>query len=331
MDRSKLHLKMPKQTMRRKLFLYTFAMAILLLALLATMLILLGRFRTPKDELFEKSDMQAQVFEREILTHRNTLAMMGVHLSEDASQIIGHYLSEHNMTFAELDGNSGALLELQKLIFNPLRQYLFQTDCSGAFVILDVSVNPYSAEVTKSGLYLQVNGYELDRVSRRDEGLIMMLRLLGDEQAALALTEKLHPFSDVRPWASAYVSYAYKNGLTNGTSSYEYSSMMLIEPEQYMTFLLRALGYTDSGDNPDFHYKNAISAAVSFGIISQNEAQMLTSTPLYRDKLAYISYYGLFAHMKGTSTRLLDYLIEKGAVDYNTAQLAILSVTRTRP
>ena len=47
MDRSKLHLKMPKQTMRRKLFLYTFAMAILLLALLATMLILLGRFRTP--------------------------------------------------------------------------------------------------------------------------------------------------------------------------------------------------------------------------------------------------------------------------------------------
>ena len=163
MNRSKLHLKMPKQTMRRKLFLYTFAMASLLLAILATMLILLGRFRTPKDELFEKSDMQAQVFEREILTHRNTLAMMGVHLSEDASEIIGHYLSEHNMTFAELDGNSGALLELQKLIFEPLRQYLFQTDCSGAFVILDATVNPDSAEVTKSGLYLQVNGYERDR------------------------------------------------------------------------------------------------------------------------------------------------------------------------
>ena len=54
MNRSKLHLKMPKQTMRRKLFLYTFAMASLLLAILATMLILLGRFRTPKDELFEK-------------------------------------------------------------------------------------------------------------------------------------------------------------------------------------------------------------------------------------------------------------------------------------
>ena len=43
MNRSKLNLKMPKQTMHRKLFFYTFVMAILLLALLATMLILLGR------------------------------------------------------------------------------------------------------------------------------------------------------------------------------------------------------------------------------------------------------------------------------------------------
>ena len=107
--------------------------------------------------------MQAQVFEREILTHRNTLAMMGVHLSEDSSEIIERYLSEHDMAFAELDGNSAALLELQKLIFEPLRQYLFQTDCSGAFVILDATVNPGSGEITKSGLYLQVNGYERDR------------------------------------------------------------------------------------------------------------------------------------------------------------------------
>ena len=149
--------------MHRKLFFYTFVMAILLLALLVTLLSLLGRFRTPKDELFEKSDMQAQVFEKEILTHRNILAMMGVHLSEDASAIIGEYISEHKMTFAELNGNGNALGEIQKLLFEPLRQYLFQTDCSGAFVILDATVNPASDEITKSGIYLQVNGYERDR------------------------------------------------------------------------------------------------------------------------------------------------------------------------
>ena len=57
MNRSKLNLKTPKQTMHCKLFFYTFVMAILLLALLVTLLSLLGRFRTPKDELFEKSDI----------------------------------------------------------------------------------------------------------------------------------------------------------------------------------------------------------------------------------------------------------------------------------
>ena len=183
MNKSKLHLKIPKQTMHRKLFLYTFAMAILLLSLLATLLILLGRFRTPKDELFEKSDMQAQVFEREILTHRNTLAIMGVHLSDDAATIVGQYLTEHNMAFDELNDNSEALLEIQKLLFDPLREYFFQTDCSGAFVILNATVNSAAKEGTQSGLYLQVTGYERDR--RRDAVLYRGIASVGRENGVM--------------------------------------------------------------------------------------------------------------------------------------------------
>lgn len=163
MKKSKLRLRLPKQSMRRKLFLYMLGMAAILLVLLATFLILLGRFRTPKNELFEKSDMQAQVFEKEILTHRSTMAMMGVHLSEDSSVLIEEYLTEKGMAFDALNGNGEALAELQEIIFEPLRQYLFQTDCSGAFIFLDASVDPASEETTKSGLYLQVNGYERDR------------------------------------------------------------------------------------------------------------------------------------------------------------------------
>ncbi len=74
---------------------------------------------------------------------------------------------------------------------------------------------PYTAQFTdladalnKMGLFLgSGKGYELDRVSRRDEGLIMLLRLLGDEAAALELAEVTHPFTDVRPWAADYVSF----------------------------------------------------------------------------------------------------------------------------
>ena len=35
--------------------------------------------------------------------------------------------------------------------------------------------------------------------------------------------------------------------------------------------------------------------------------------------------------MKNGTQTLLDALVEKGAVDYTTAQLAIFTVTRTRP
>ncbi len=202
------------------------------------------------------------------------------------------------------EGDYCLVTELSAIGFTPI---LSNADLlvSGEFLV--EHGEPYAAEysdladaLNKMGLFLgSGRGYELDRVSRRDEGLVMLLRLLGLEADALALTEVSHPFTDVAAWANGHVSYAYGHGLTNGTSATEYSSMMLLEPEQYMTFLLRALGYSDAGDAPDFHYTTAIDAAVSFGVISEAEAQMLTSTPLFRDKMVYISYYGLFANLKG--------------------------------
>ena len=208
---------------------------------------------------------------------------------------------------------------------------------SGEFEIVHGA--PYEPQYTdladalnKMKLFLGTDtGYELDRVSCRDEGLVMMLRLLGLEQKAQAVTQISYPFTDVRAWASKYISYAYTNKLTNGTSSTQFSSTMLLEPEQYMTFLLRALGYTDSGSNPDFDYRDAINAAVRFGVISKAEADMLRSTPLYRDKMVYISYYGLFAKLKGKNVTLLDDLISRNVVNKTTANAAIAAIKRTRP
>lgn len=235
--------------------------------------------------------------------------------------------------------NEGSYLlvtEIASLGFTPITDEV-QLMISGEFSIS--TTDTYLSEYTdladalyRMGFFRGTgNGYELDRISRRDESLVMMLRLLGEETTALNASSTKHPFDDVASWASPYVSYAYQQQLTNGTSASEYSSTMLIEPEQYVTFLLRALGYSDRGDQPDFNYKTSIDTAVSFGIFSQAEADMLTATPLYRDKMVYISYYGLFAYMKDSQKTLLDTLIERGVVDYTTAQLAIFSVNRTRP
>ncbi len=175
-------------------------------------------------------------------------------------------------------------------------------------------------------------GYELDRIAKRDESLVMMLRLLGKETQISQLSdEAIYPFNDVSSWAKKYMSYAYVQGITNGIAADQFGSNLLISPEEYMTFLLRALGYTDSGLFPDFVFTDALGAAVEFGVITANEAEMLKGTVLERDKMVYISYYGLFARMKGSSTRLLDKLIEEGAITQSAAQKAVQGVTRVRP
>ena len=105
--------------------------------------------------------------------------------------------------------------------------------------------------VTANGILL----FDLDRTPTRAEAITMLVRFLGKEEDA-SKSGKTHPFTDVPTWADGYVSYAYENGLTNGMSATVFGAETLATPEMYMTFMLRVLGYTDSGENKDFSYNN---------------------------------------------------------------------------
>ena len=177
-------------------------------------------------------------------------------------------------------------------------------------------------------------GYELDRSATRLEALIMLVRMLGEEQAALAYTGT-HPFADVPKWADdqadKIVAYAYHMGYTNGTSATKFSANAQATPEQYMTFLLRALGYSDANDGSgDFIWSQSITKAKSVGLLRTGEAAELSKV-FYRDQAVYTSYYALQTPMKGREETLLEFLIVTGAVDGNKADTAITAVTRVRP
>ena len=148
--------------MKTKLFLYMLVPVILILVLLASCLSLFDRFKTPKDTLAERLDMQAMSFEQQLLSHRNSLITVGAYLSGDAATLIEAYLADAGISFDELS-DSARLADLQERIIEPLRQYLLQAECSGAFVLLNATAGKNAAEPTRSGLYLQVNGYEADR------------------------------------------------------------------------------------------------------------------------------------------------------------------------
>jgi len=173
-------------------------------------------------------------------------------------------------------------------------------------------------------------GFELERAPLRSESLVMTIRLLGKEQAARAVVSPSTPFSDVAAWFLPYGSYAYGNQLTYGIGGGLFGSDLLVSADEYMTFLLRALGYSDTGANPDFTYTAAIDAAVRLKVLTQKEADMLKRGRFSRDKMVFISYYSLFAYMKDGRTTLLQRLIDDKVIERDVAWSVINSVARGR-
>lgn len=86
--------------------------------------------------------------------------------------------------------------------------------------------------------------FDLARAPSRTEALVMLIRLLGKDAEANGGSWK-HPFTDVPRWANEEVGYAYEKGLTKGSSATEFG-VGTASAQMYLTFVLRALGYSDA-------------------------------------------------------------------------------------
>lgn len=150
----------PELPLRHKLFGYMLVLVSLLLAVLLAGLFLLGSFTDGKSRLSKTLEMQLSVFEKEISAQTDGLAAAGIVLSGQLSERIGDSLAKDGLTFSQLEGSQDKIEEVEKDLFEPLRQALRQADCSGAFLILNTSVSRQSAGggLSRSGLYLQKSG-----------------------------------------------------------------------------------------------------------------------------------------------------------------------------
>lgn len=170
------------------------------------------------------------------------------------------------------------------------------------------------------------NGFELDRAPTRSEAAIMMVRLYGAEEKAKAAYdagEIKHPFTDVSEFTSPYVAWLYTNGITNGTSTTTFGSAKKCSAQNYVVFLLRALGYKDG---TDFQYADALTFAKEKGFY---DAVMFPGEFL-RDDLAALTYQALAADMADGKTYLLDSLVKAGAIDKTAAKPITDKITAYR-
>ena len=163
-----------------------------------------------------------------------------------------------------------------------------------------------AADLKTLGLFKGVSDtdFALDRQPTRVEALVMLIRLLGREDAALSGTWA-HPFTDVPAWAGPYVGYAYENGLTSGVSATRFG-LQSASAGMFLTFTLRALGYSDAAG--DFSWADPLPLARTAGILPS-----FTDTQNFlRADAAAVSYAALAANLKGEGRSLADKLIAEG-------------------
>lgn len=144
-------LKQAQPSMRRRLFLYMGALAVLLLAALFVALLLLGQLKSPRAETEKALSFQMGAFRSDMTSLWRNVSVMGVHLSQDMTALI----EEQTSDFSSLNGDVDAVGALQEAMLEPLCQYVRQTDCSGAFILLAASLSSDPAVDSKSGLYVQ--------------------------------------------------------------------------------------------------------------------------------------------------------------------------------
>lgn len=143
-----------KQTLQRKLLGYMLILSLFLFILLFSGMFLILGFTGTKKRMFQTLDFQKEVFKRQVTSHYDGLAVMGIQLSETSTWIIENCLARNDLTFDRLNGKEDCLADLQESLLTPLQHKLLETDCTGAFIILDTEVNP-SVKDSRTGLYLQ--------------------------------------------------------------------------------------------------------------------------------------------------------------------------------
>lgn len=147
-------------------------------------------------------------------------------------------------------------------------------------------------------------GFDLHLAPTRAEGIVMFIRIMGEEADALSC-EYTHPFRDVPGWLDRYVAWAYHQGYTNGVSATAFGTQQTISAVEYQEFLLRALGYSVAGVHD---YTTSLSRALECGAISSGEYDMLQQVTFLRAHVAYISYYSLDVMISGTGRTLSEHL-----------------------
>lgn len=170
-------------------------------------------------------------------------------------------------------------------------------------------------------------GFDLEVTPTRIQALVMLIRLLGEEEQALACTSPA-PFKDIAAnyWGRPYIAYAYERGYTNGVEDGKFAPDRATSEGMYVEFILRALGYSDTTQTD---ISTAADRALTVGVLTEGERAALRANDFLRADVAYLSWYALSVPLPGGVT-LHEKLESAGVFSPDAYQSALTLVSSER-
>ncbi len=162
--------KNKKTSMHRKLLFYMLTLVLVIVVFIGVGLFFVGQFSTTKGKYSNNLTFQNEFYARQIEKYFDDITMMSEMLATDSSAILDNYLTENGIHLSALNDSQLYTEGAQKALYPKLKEELLKADASGAFIMLNATVNTGepNSDKSKTGLYFQRS-----TLDRTDETLLL--------------------------------------------------------------------------------------------------------------------------------------------------------------
>lgn len=160
------HVKAEEFSLRRQFVLYIISAIVLVLSLILLLLNLFGVVNPANAQILDALDTQLLSYTDNIERDYDRAAAHAISFSDELETEIQQFLAEKGCSFADLENNAEALAELQNALYGTVYLHMQLAPSSGAFYILDTTVNSASEDPLFNGIYLKyINLYSASTVN----------------------------------------------------------------------------------------------------------------------------------------------------------------------
>ncbi len=148
-----------KLPLRSRLIAYFLSLVFILFVILLVLLHVFDFLPASRAKIGESIDEYLAIYERSVSLHMGNMVASGLSLAEDMTRTLERTLVRHRAMFADVNNNPQLISRLEQASVPLLSQSLRASRSTGAFLILNATVNTSLSKAANSrcGVYLKIN------------------------------------------------------------------------------------------------------------------------------------------------------------------------------